>query len=120
MNIILNVCFVKIWGANGLAFGTTLSTLLSIFAMLFYLKWEYKSFKISELAEPSVKMFIGSVCMIVVLTVVKVTMKRVIVDFRGTLIYLITCTCVGVVIYFGSLMLQKEKNALELWNKIKC
>lgn len=119
LNIGFNICFVQIWEAKGLAFGTTLSTLISVLIMLFYLKVSYNRFKFSKLVEPFVKMFIASACMLLVLVGLRFIMKGIITDDIGALIYIIVCVCVGAIIYAVCLILQKEKIALEMWSNLK-
>lgn len=120
LNIMLNLCFIKIWGAKGLAFGTTLSTLISVLVMLIYLTYIYKHFHLYKLAVPFIKTIIASVCMIAILTVIQIRAKGILVGSIGSLLYLAICVCIGAVIYFVGLLVQKEKLAQELWNKIKC
>lgn len=120
LNIVFNVWFVEIWKAKGLAFGTTLSTLVSVCVMLFYLKWKYQCFRFAKLGIPFVKILIASVNMTAVLAVLKFATGNVMTGVTGDFLYLIICACVGVGVYFGSLVVQKEKIAMELWDRVKC
>lgn len=114
LNIVLNMCFIKIWRANGLALGTTLSTIISVVVMLVYLKLQYTSFKFKNIAKPFFKACISAGVMLFVLMIVSKLFRISIVSFTGCVIYLVGSVFIGVIVYASVLLLLKEEMALNI------
>lgn len=119
LNILFNSCFVKCLGARGLALGTTLSTLLSVIAMLWYLKREYRSFKYAKIGKTFGKVLIASLGMTSGLMLVKALMYNVPQTGFWTLLQVSISVILGAVVYFVILAGLKEEHVLEMFMRVK-
>lgn len=110
VNLLLNFLFIPLWGQNGAA----LTTLIAEITMLGISAWATKEylkdlFDISEL----VKIIIGTVVMFGVTNLISNIFSR------NVFLNLIETAVVGVIIYFISMLLMKDKILKNLIRSIK-
>ena len=118
LNIVFNMCFVRIWQANGLALGTTLSTMISVILMLSYLKTQYASLELGKIVKPLIKTVVSAGIMILVLLLVGSVFRLDTSSFISCLIYLIVSVFAGAIVYVGGLLLLKEDTIMNIRDAI--